>query len=84
MQTVTLDEAEARLRELIASLAAEQEIVITSGGEAVARIHPAGPGREPKKQSGSIFDLKPFSVGKVLKPVFNREEVWDEMIDGRE
>lgn len=32
----------------------------------------------------SIRDLKPISVGKVLKPDFNRAEVWDEMIERRE
>jgi antitoxin (DNA-binding transcriptional repressor) of toxin-antitoxin stability system len=30
--------------------------------------------------AGGVFGLRTFSVGKVLKPDFSREEIWDEMI----
>lgn len=77
LETVTLEEAQARLPELISSLNPDQKIMITCEGRSVAMI--ARP-VEPSKSGGSIFDIPPLSVGKVLNPEFSRAEVWDEMI----
>jgi antitoxin (DNA-binding transcriptional repressor) of toxin-antitoxin stability system len=39
-----------------------------------------GKNSQPSRPAGGVLGLKTYSVGKVLKPDFNREEVWDEMI----
>jgi antitoxin (DNA-binding transcriptional repressor) of toxin-antitoxin stability system len=78
MQTLTLEEAQARLPELIAALPEPQEFTITRDGENVAQIA-VTPASKAKPAPRSILDLKPMSVGKVLKTDFNRFEVWDEI-----
>lgn len=91
MTVVTLTEAQARLPELIDSLMGAEEVVITRGDEPVATLTLRGQA-EPSAEVAtsrsatfhSIRDLRPISVGTVLKPDFNRAEVWDEMIERRE
>lgn len=76
MQTVTMEEAQARLPELISTLAREHEIAITHNGSRVATIHASAPTKPATNRS--LLDLPTFP-GAVLQPDFNRAEVWDEM-----
>ena len=58
MQTVTLEEAQKNLAELVRQLGREGEVTITDANQPVARLSPA---RE------SLRDIKPKSVGAVLR-----------------
>ncbi len=85
MQTVTLEEALARLPALLDGLPEKQELLVTRNGRPVARIavtpeSSAAASDWPR----SILDLKPMSVGRVLKPDFDRAEVWEEIFDRSE
>lgn len=99
MQTITLADAQARLPEVIDSLVAAREIAITRDNEIIAILFPKHPiasprvhetvtqpdrEAEPADRSHSVPELKTFSVGKVLKPIFDRGEVWDEMTARKE
>jgi len=61
MQTVTLEEAQAKLPELIRTLQAEQEIVITRDNRSIAKIVPlsgsaaSGQRRVPGLLKGQII-----------------------------
>lgn len=61
MSTVTLEEAKQRLGELVKSLPVEGEILITDGEKTVAKLAPV-------KGTHSILDIKPVSVGGLLRP----------------
>jgi antitoxin (DNA-binding transcriptional repressor) of toxin-antitoxin stability system len=79
MQTVTLEEAQANLAELIRALPVEREIGITRGDQMVAKImattSTSGPGN-------SVFDIQPISVGKVLRPYPNSDDdILGEMLE---
>lgn len=81
MKIVTIEEAQARLPELIAALPARQELVIASDGRSIAQlavtpISDVAPVANPS----SALDLPTYSCGKVLKPRFDRFEVFEEMI----
>ena len=52
--TVTLDEAQARLRELIESLAPGQEVVITENQQPVARLVAATGSQRKPRQPGTL------------------------------
>ncbi len=67
MQTVTLPEAQKHLAELVRDLAREGELIITDADRPVARILPPSP--QP-----SLRDLKPQSVGTVLRPFPSPED----------
>jgi antitoxin (DNA-binding transcriptional repressor) of toxin-antitoxin stability system len=57
MSTVTIEEAQAKLLELIDGLASEDELVITRDGQPVARLLAApSPARKPRK-AGSAKGL---------------------------
>jgi prevent-host-death family protein len=58
---VQLAEAQSRLAELIRSLVPGEQIVITSGDKPVAKLTPAEP-------CFSLRDLKPVSIGALLRP----------------
>ena len=75
MRTVELDEARAKLSELIESASAGEEIIITRGARPVARLTaPDG--------STSLRDLKPTSVGGVLRPISGGgDDILDEMLN---
>jgi prevent-host-death family protein len=62
MQTVTLDDAQQHLTELVRDLVKEQEIIITAGDKPVARLVSAASPRP------SLSDIRPVSVGGVLRP----------------
>ncbi|HEV3024668.1 MAG TPA: hypothetical protein VGX76_19465, partial [Pirellulales bacterium] len=49
--TISIEEAQARLPELIAKLAPGDELVITQGSRPVAELRPS-PGGQPKPQFG--------------------------------
>ncbi|MBI4326865.1 MAG: type II toxin-antitoxin system Phd/YefM family antitoxin [Chloroflexi bacterium] len=75
MQTVPLAEAQSRLPELIRSLLPGEQIVITSGDKPVAKLTPA----EPRP---SLRDIKPVSVGAVLRPFPHRDDdLLEEMLN---
>ena len=61
MQTVTLDEAQKHLAKLVHELPREGELVITDDDKPVAKLSSIT-GRT------SLRDLKPVSVGAVLRP----------------
>lgn len=58
MTRITIDEAGARLRELIAALRPGQDIQITDGDQAVARLvaEPIG-GRKPRQPGSAVGKL---------------------------
>ncbi len=51
MQTITLDEAQSHLAEIIEKLRPGEEVVITRGNQPVARLSGA-PGEEPRPLPG--------------------------------
>lgn len=61
MQTIDISDAQARLPDLVDSLAGSGEVLITRGNRPVARLSP--PADRP-----SLRDLKPVSVGALLRP----------------
>jgi hypothetical protein len=68
MSTVRLEEAGKRqLQEIVEKLPREKEIVITSGGRPVATLR-AAPESSMAAGQHSIFDIKPHSVGGILRP----------------
>ena len=75
MPTVTLDEAQKHLPELVRRLDREGELVITDHDEPVARLAPIA-------VRGSLRDLKPCSVGAVLRPFLGSDDLLDEMLNG--
>jgi prevent-host-death family protein len=52
--TVSVDEAQARLRELIENLAPGQEVVITENQQPVARLVPAAAPHRKPRQPGTL------------------------------
>jgi prevent-host-death family protein len=75
MRTVELEEARANLSELIESASAGEEIIITKGAKPVARL-------SAPAESTSLRDLKPSSVGGVLRPITGGEDdILDEMLN---
>jgi antitoxin (DNA-binding transcriptional repressor) of toxin-antitoxin stability system len=74
MQTVTLEEAQKHLAELVRQLPSEGEVMITEADQPVARLSPA-------TVRTSLRDLKPQSIGKVLRPFPSAEDdILDEML----
>ena len=67
MQTVSLDHAQQHLAELVQDLAREGEVVITSGDKPVARLVAAS-------ARPSLREIKPSSVGTVLRPFPSSED----------
>jgi antitoxin (DNA-binding transcriptional repressor) of toxin-antitoxin stability system len=61
--TITVEEAQARLREVIDNLALGQEVVITDNEQPVAKLVGERPGRPrrpaPGAGKGSILDMAP-------------------------
>jgi antitoxin (DNA-binding transcriptional repressor) of toxin-antitoxin stability system len=77
MQTVTLEEAQRRLSELVRTLTQEGEVTIVEDDQPVARLSPA-------TARTSLRDLKPKSVGAVLHPFpAPEDDTLGEMLDGR-
>lgn len=67
MQTVTLTEAQKHLVELVRDLAHEGELVITDANKPVAKLSSV-------TERTSLRDLKPKSVGAVLRPFPSPED----------
>ncbi len=63
MTTITIEEAQAKLRDLIHALPAGEEVVITDGDRPVARLLPAAAGtgvvRRPGTMKGTILYIAP-------------------------
>jgi antitoxin (DNA-binding transcriptional repressor) of toxin-antitoxin stability system len=77
MQTVTLDEAQRILPELVRQLPLEGEVVITQGSHPVARLTAASP-------RPSLRQISPASLGAVLRPFPSPEDdLLGEMLNGR-
>ena len=77
MSTVTLEDAKLRLDELVRSLITEGEIVITDGQKPVAKLAPVPSGH-------SAFDIKPRSVGGILRPYPHPDDdILGEMLEGK-
>ncbi len=74
MRTVAIAEAQRNIAELIDSAAAGEEIVITRDDRPVARLTGAN-------SSTSLRDIKPTSVGAVLRPLSTDDDILDEMLD---
>lgn len=72
MRTVPLRDAQSHLAELIDSASAGEEIVITRDNRAVAKLVPAS-------APTSLRDLRPSSVGNVLRPLTPDDDLLDEM-----
>ena len=67
MQTLTLLEAQQHLTELVRGLTREGEWVITDADQPVAKLSPVPP-------RISLRDLRPQSVGAVLRPFPSPED----------
>ena len=77
MQTVTLTEAQKHLAELVRDLGREGELLITDAEKPVARLAPVN-------AQTSLRDLKPQSVGAVLRPIpSSDDDPLGEMLDSR-
>ena len=77
MQKVTLSEAQKHLSELVRDLASEGELVITDADRPVAKLSPVSP-------RPSLRDLKPQSVGAILRPFPSEEDdLLGDMLEGR-
>lgn len=77
MATVTLEEAQRRLGELVGELAPGNEFVIVAGGKPVATLSP--PPVRP-----SILDRVPVSVGQQLRPYPHPDDdILGEMLEER-
>jgi len=63
MKTVQLHEAKTKLEEIVTALPDTGEIIITRDDEPVARLSPLTP-------KPSLRDLRPISVGALLRPIF--------------
>ena len=63
MLTVTIEEAQARLPEFIERLAAGEELIITRGGQPVAKLvgqaKPSRPPRRPGTLRGTVLYMAP-------------------------
>lgn len=77
MQTVTLTEAQRNLAKLVQDLARKGEFLITDDNKPVAKLtHVSG--------RTSLHDLKPSSVGEVLRSFPSAEDdTLGEMLDPR-
>jgi antitoxin (DNA-binding transcriptional repressor) of toxin-antitoxin stability system len=75
MQTLTLSEAQQRLKELVRGLGREGEFVITDADKPVAKLSPVA-------APTSLRDLQPKSVGALLRPFPSLEDdTLGEMLD---
>ena len=78
MQTVTLDEAQKHLPELVRDLGRQGELLITDEDKPVAKLSPV-------QGSTSLRDLKPTSVGSVLRPFPSpTDDLLDEMLNSNQ
>lgn len=71
MQTVNISEAQIRLTELVDQLAPGDEILITRNDLPVARL----------TAPTSLRDLRPASVGAVLRGASRDDDLLDEITD---
>jgi len=77
VQKVTIEEAQKHFSELVRNLPSEGELLITDADRPVARLSPI-------TDRTSLRDLKPQSVGAVLRPYPSAEDdLLDDMLDGR-
>jgi prevent-host-death family protein len=74
MRTIEINDARSRLDELIDSASAGEEIVITKGQTPVARLTSAN-------HRPSLREIRPTSVGAVLKPFSADDDLLEEMTD---
>lgn len=72
MLSVTEQDAQGQLLRLIEIVAGGEDVMITRDEKPIARLTP--PGR-------SLRDLKPISVGRVLKPLSPDDDILDEMLN---
>ena len=77
MNTVTLEEAQQHLPELVRNLAREGELLITDADQPVARLSLVAP-------RTTLRQLEPVSVGPVLRPFPEpSDDTLGEMLDSR-
>ena len=77
MRQVPLADAQKNLAELVNELPQEGEFVITVANRPVARL-------APFSERTSLRDLKPLSVGAVLRPYPKADDdLLGEMLDGQ-
>ena len=75
---MTLDDAQKHLTELVHNLSREGELLITDADRPVARLSPI-------TDRTSLRDLKPQSVGALLRPYPSPDDdILGEMRDGRQ
>lgn len=80
MHTVTLIEAQQHLSKLVRNLAREGELLITDADKPVAKLSPV----TSEMGRCSLRDLKPSSVGGVLRPFPSSDDgALAEMLDAR-
>jgi len=78
MQTVTLDEAQKHLAELVRDLGREGELLITDAEKPVAKLSGVA-------ERTTLRNLKPTSVGAVLRPFPSpQDDTLGEMLDSRQ
>lgn len=73
MRTIPVQDAQARLPELVNSAAAGEEIVITRERQPVAKLVPISP-------QTSLRDIQPAFVGKVLRQPPQDDDLLEEML----
>lgn len=83
MATVTLEEAQRRLGELVGELASGNEFVIVAEGKPVATLSPP-PVRPSIRDRISIRDIQPVSAGAPLRPYPDPDDdILGEMLEER-
>ena len=74
---MTLEDAQKHLAEIVRSLSSAGEVMILESDQPVARLSPVG-------QITSLRDLRPRSVGAILRPYPSAgDDLLDEMLDSR-
>jgi hypothetical protein len=75
MHVITLAEAQKRLFEIVHDLGREGEFLIVEGDAPVAKL-------SPMQKQTSLRDLKPHSVGALLRPFpDSSDDLLDEMLN---
>jgi len=80
MKTIQLDEAQSRLAELVDSVVSGEDVLITRDDKPVARLTAPAPLPDARTCSPSLRDLRPASVGAVLRPLSPSDDLLDEML----
>jgi antitoxin (DNA-binding transcriptional repressor) of toxin-antitoxin stability system len=82
MRTIAIDEAGKRLDELADSAAAGDEVILMRDDKPVAKIVSTAAAQDAALASRpSLRDIQPTSVGAVLRPLTQDDDILGEMLE---